>query len=511
MKLVLILIGLALSAVVPRLPERVQRIFFAALPALIATYFLLTNDWASRIGKVPAFDPILRALSSLLPNTKSIALNTNVIGGIIAVYLPLQIRALTRDRNQGFSKTLVSIAALAGLSLVVLLISLSRGAWISLAFVALVWLLFRGLQRALAPAQVRWVWIGLVALIVIVLAILLTSTEIGNRVLNAVSGYRGPIWRDSFQLARDYAFTGIGLSNFEMIYSSYLLLVHVPFLYYAHNLFLDIWLGQGLLGLLIFVGWGVAAMRNQVFYTPSEAQNLVSHRWDAAALASLGVMTIHGFFDDSFYGYGAYLLPLLFVPLGLLTQNSATNKIRKGAATLRPYLTSALVLIVVTAFIWFVPALRASLYANLGALNQARIELTGYDYHQWGIQDILRRSDTINLAPAITLYQQALAQDPTNPTAHLRLGQIDLAFSRFESACDHFHAAFNIAPNNRAARQFMGECAALAGETDKAVALWRSIDTGQGQFGVRYAWYNDVLVDKLRTERLSAAIQALSK
>ena len=57
----------------------------------------------------------------------------------------------------------------------------------------------------------------------------------------------------------------------------------------------------------------------------------------------------------------------------------------------------------------------------------------------------------------------------------------------------------------------MGECAALAGETDKAVALWRSIDTGQGQFGVRYAWYNDVLADKLRTERLSAAIQSLSK
>ena len=28
-------------------------------------------------------------------------------------------------------------------------------------------------------------------------------------------------------------------------------------------------------------------------------------------------MLIHGLFDDPFYGYGAYLLPLLFVPLGL--------------------------------------------------------------------------------------------------------------------------------------------------------------------------------------------------
>ena len=51
-KLVLIILGVALSIIVPRLPERVQRIIFAALPALIAIYFLLANDWAARIGKV---------------------------------------------------------------------------------------------------------------------------------------------------------------------------------------------------------------------------------------------------------------------------------------------------------------------------------------------------------------------------------------------------------------------------------------------------------------------------
>ena len=313
-KLILILIGVAGSIAVARLPERVQRSVFVALPALIAVYFLLTNDWASRIGKVPAFDPILRALAAVLPDAKSIALNSNVVGGILAAYLPLQVRALALSRSDGGGLGGGLRPALLGLSLAVLLISLSRGAWIALAFVAFVWLLHRGLQRTLPPAKVLPVWMGLVALIVIALGILLTATDLGNRFLAIVSGYRGPIWRDSFQLARDHAFTGIGLSHFEMVYSSYLLLVHVPFLYYAHNLFLDIWLGQGLLGLLAFVGWVFAAIQNQV-----SSRNLVLNRWNAAALASLGVMLIHGLFDDPFYGYGAYLLPLLFVPLGLMT------------------------------------------------------------------------------------------------------------------------------------------------------------------------------------------------
>ncbi|NJM42611.1 MAG: hypothetical protein HC853_18650 [Anaerolineae bacterium] len=285
-------------------------------------------------------------------------------------------------------------------------------------------------------ARVLPLWMGLVALIVLLLGVLLTSTEPGNRFLDAVSGYRGPIWRDSFTLACDFAFTGIGLSHFEEFYSAYVLLVHVPFLYHAHNLLLDIWLGQGVLGLLSLGGWMVTAMRNQVFSKRSDAQNLVSHCGVAPAFASLGVILIHGWFDDPFYGYGAQLLPLLFVPLGLLTHQSTASEVRRGAAVLsgaeqsrsvRPYpVASVLIFVAIAAFIWLVPSLRASLYANLyanlGALTQARTELPGYTYQIWGVQDNVRRSNTIDLQPAIGYYQEALRLDPANPTAHLRPG-----------------------------------------------------------------------------------------
>jgi O-antigen ligase len=505
-KFILICIGVALSFIVPRLPERIQRILFAALPAIIALYFIFTNDWSSRLGKVPIFDPILRALSVLSASQSAFSLNSNVIGGLVGAYLPFQISALVRDRNQFFSspskaRNLVCAAGLTGLSLLVLLISLSRGAWLALALVGLAWLLQRGLQQALPAARVPVVWMGLIALIVIALGYLLTATTPGNRFLDWVSGYRGPIWRDSFTLARDYAFTGIGLSHFEEFYSAYVLLVHVPFLYHAHNLFLDIWLGQGLLGLVAFGGWVLFALRDAT-------EKLVSDRWNAAALTSLGVISIHGLFDDPFYGYGAYALPLLFVPLGVLSRRDGpVGRLLAGHL----YMASGAAALAAAVLVWFVPSLRASLYANLGAITQARTELPGYTYQTWGVQDNLRRSDQISLEPAIAFYKQALILDPQNPTAHLRLGQIDLAHSQFEPACAHFLAAFKALPGNRAARQYVGECAAIAGETDKAIMLWRSIETGQGQLDIRYAWYKDFLADKLRTERISAVVQALSQ
>ena len=65
------------------------------------------------------------------------------------------------------------------------------------------------------------------------------------------------LWRNSLDLALDYPITGLGLASYEMPYSSYVLLVHVGYLTHAHNLLLDVWLGQGLLGLLIF-GWMLA-------------------------------------------------------------------------------------------------------------------------------------------------------------------------------------------------------------------------------------------------------------
>ena len=61
-------------------------------------------------------------------------------------------------------------------------------------------------------------------------------------------------------LALDYPFTGAGLGSFEMAYSSYVVLLHVGFLQHGHNLFLDVWIEQGIIGLLALT-WLIAQRR----------------------------------------------------------------------------------------------------------------------------------------------------------------------------------------------------------------------------------------------------------
>ena len=73
--------------------------FLAFLPAAIALYFLLTNDWSRGLGKVSVLEPVLRGLAAWPLSQASLGLNPNVVGGLIAALLPLQVFALRPARR----------------------------------------------------------------------------------------------------------------------------------------------------------------------------------------------------------------------------------------------------------------------------------------------------------------------------------------------------------------------------------------------------------------------------
>jgi tetratricopeptide (TPR) repeat protein len=309
------------------------------------------------------------------------------------------------------------------------------------------------------------------------------------RLLAFVEADRLGIWHNSLDLASDYPFTGLGLGNFEMAYASYVLLALVGHTFHAHNLFLDVWLEQGVVGLLAF-GWlvGKAVWPNRLVST-----------WRPAALAALSVILLHGLMDDSFYGYGGRGVLLLFVPLAMLNRSVADPRQGMEAAAVtsssmassvsRPsyvFWSAAafLALVVVCLFnLW------AAFQANLGTLIQTRAELAVYRWPGWPIQDALRRSPEIKLDSALAHYQAALALDPTNVIANRRLGQIELSRGQYESAQRHLEAAYAAAPGQRATRQLLGECYAMAGEVERAAALWRTVDVSQGQLMARQWWH----------------------
>jgi O-antigen ligase len=464
----------------------------AVLPVVIAAYFFLTNDWSRWIGKLSVFDPVLRVLAAWPLSSIGLSANPNVIGGVIAALLPLQVYAL-RHARRGIAALLIGASGLA------LVFSETRGAWLALALVTAMWLLWRFL--AVRQAQVRrarWIWLAVVVGASAVSIVILAATPLGERLLG-LGGDRAQIWRNSLDLVGDYPLTGFGLGDFEMTYSTYVLLIHVGHTMHAHNLWLDVWLNLGLLGLLALAGLVV----NAVWPRPSPSP------WRMAALMALGIILLHNLGDDPIFSSAA--IPIIFIPLGLLARSSlvTTGEVLHPGRRLQPTIGVWSVALLMLASGLLTAQGRAILEANVGALLQTKAELLVYHWPEIPLQDVLRRTDQIDLTSAIQHFQIAMALDPANVTAQRRLGQIDLAREQYESACQHFEVAAATNPFQRATQQLLGECDALRGESSQASALWRGIDLGQSQLDLRVWWYQDYLNDLKRTQQLKQAMAQL--
>ena len=284
-----------------------------------------------------------------------------------------------------------------------------------------------------------------------------------------------------------------------MAYSSYSLLIHVGHTFHAHNLFLNVWLEQGLLG-LVALGWLLALA---VWPQPAASA------WRGFALASLAVILLHGMVDDVFSGFGGRIV-VLVLPLALLARFEVASapppaRFRFGGAAHYSAAAVAGVLALLIVTVVGVSPVRATFLANLGAVAQSRTELALYHWPEWSVQDELRRALRADLQPAIQYYQAALALDPGNAIANRRLGQIEISFGDYETACGHVQQAYQSAPGQRATRQLMGECDAIVGNLVGAAELWRTIDVSQGQITLRWFWY-DYLGDYERSEWVKQAM-----
>jgi putative inorganic carbon (hco3(-)) transporter len=497
----LIVTGLVFSTIFAVLPMVLKiwslegisllRLTFAILPAAVIVYFVLTNDWTARLGKLSWLDPVLRSLATWHPQLQSYRMDSNSLGGVVAELLPLQLSALLATSRRLTWAGFVLIA----LSAAGLLLSESRGAWIALAAVAglaLLWKLSGLFARRWTRNRQRETKIAISAAILLLLALVGAVsglTPFGQTLLQSRND-RLTVWRNSLDLASDYPFTGLGLGGFDMAYSSYVLLLHVSHTTQANNLYIDLWLEQGWLGLVALGGLIVfpagAAIR---FFLRGEQLSY----WQVAAFASLGVVLLHGIVDDPFYGYGGTVIPFFFIPLGLVARRDNLEQTQpRGKSHVRMAALLGVVAGVSLLIIVMLPKVRSAFVSNMATLSQTRAELSVYNWPAWGIQDELRRSDKIDLGPAIALYETSLEIDPLNATSNRRLGQIELSRGLYAMAQEHLEAAYAAAPSQRATRQILGELYAIGGNLDKAVVLWKSIDVSDGQLETREWWYEHI-------------------
>ena len=442
----------------------------------------------------------------------------DILGTILIVLLPFGFCGAIWAREYRFYNVTSTIAIVIGL--LGLILTGSRSTWLGfgLAVGYTVYFIWRfETERQFSP---RWLvdliiaafTIGFIAVFLIPFKIQ-GFEDIPSFVLGESTG-RAALWCDTLPLIQDYPFTGSGLGSTTMVYSSYVFLLHIPFLSHAHNLFLQIALEQGIPGLIAFIAMTLFAILGLIdVYRHSSKLIRV---YTVATFAALMALFWHGIMEAGLYAH--ILRPIMFLPFGftlilllgnineqaIIPQTKAASK-RVNRLAIAGSL--APIVAIVAFFLW--PGSSTRLQANMGAVAQTRAELAIYRWPEWPIQDEVRRNQAVDLSVAIDHYKKTLALNPMNVTAHRRLGQIEISMGHYELAQQHLEAAFKIAPDQRATRQMLGEIYAINGDLERAIRLWKTIDTTHGQLDARHWWYTHIGVEQ-EAEWLKQAISQLN-
>lgn len=468
----------------------------------LTVYFFLTNDWTAHPLKVPALVALGESISALLPRASAEATNPNIIGGLLAMTLPFYVPLARLAQKEAslrlpgwLRRTLPFLwMAAAGIVLLGLLVTTTRGAWIATLVGFTLWGLWRWLGRRFTNgARLQWV-VGLLvlggALAVIGLFAVLAYDLPGA---GAVTG-RLSLLKDSLPLAWDYVLTGSGLGTFQMNFSIYTLLIHVGYILSSHNVFVDLLVEQGIVGLCLYLSllllciWrGVRALQRATW----------QQAWIIeAGLVSLAAILIHGQVEDVLYG--SQWLPLFFVPFALGEWGSRAAGAPQGARhrKVRWWALGALGMLLVVGVAFWRPLL-AQGFASLGAMRQARVELARYEFGKTPgfIVDYVRQTE--DLTDSMALFQRAIALDAGNATARQRLAGIHLSRGEYEAALEHVDAVWEAGHRDSVTRLLRGDALVALGHVEEAAEVIAGLawarERLEGQAWDRY-WINDDFV-----------------
>ncbi len=444
------------------------------------------------------------------------------MGGVIAMFVPSGLLSLAWTLHlKRFWKVITLVGLCISLSIggFTLMLSMSRGAWVALAAGLLAWAGFAMLNRITIRLNWdrkivdRFLGIGLVAggVLVIIMAwafapqILKLFPPLGDTATAGQAGFgRYELMKASTQLISDYPLTGIGLGTFPMVFSTYAILIQVPYIVHAHNLYLNLAISQGLPGLatwlLVLAGTLVIAwqLRNKP-------------KWPiAAAGVMLVVMLVHGLVDDPLYGSRAVLS--WWVPAGLLAAQAQViaGEDRRALKWLEFGLAVGVagMLLVLLVGMLTVPAWRAQAIANLGAVYQTRIELGNYQPDHWDTKTLDQVRRQADLSQATGAFEQALAVDPNQRTALLRLAEIDLSRQAYGAALTKLQSVYKMGSTDPVTRMLLGDALTAIGDPQGAADLVRGLPFAAGRMQFQ-SWYRYHLDGDLLREQWALQVAKL--
>ncbi|NMB87733.1 MAG: O-antigen ligase family protein [Chloroflexi bacterium] len=412
--------------------------------AFLTVYFLLTDNWTINPTEFDIVNRMGEMWMGVRPVTGLHSIPDDIVSGALAIGLPLQIAAIFAP--QWFGKRLVA-RDLDGVCLAISLVGVfmtgSRAGWMGAG-------LGMTLMGVYALAS-RWRRAGLSVLLwgtagVVVWLCVLTLVFPGYiSSLAADLGYwsfaqRFGLFKSGIDIIFQAPFTGVGLGAFPGVYSRYILGIPYLMFEYAHHFWLDVYLNQGVAGVLALLWMVYYALSRfvwrPVFSSAERSPGLL--QW--ALCSGMAVAAIHGFLEDGLYGVSA--TPILLLLPGLLVAGQQDQVIT--AVSEPDHATQKKDSISILARVAVFPVLGALVFLgyrpvysmaveNAAALKLFRLELAGWPEQEL---DIFQPMDGVDALQGA--YQEALAVDPHNEAARYHLGLIAMRNLDFATASQYF-------------------------------------------------------------------------
>jgi O-antigen ligase len=489
----------------PRVNLGVVASLVGLMGVLITVIFIFTNDWKTQSSDLDLIRSVGEWVTAIRPAVAQQGLSPNFTGGLLAILAPIPFAFAYHAWKKNH---LIQAILSAGMGLIILIglfLTSSRGAWLAIVAGIGIWLLWRSSEYlAFKAKKSPFLIFGLLLLILILPLTWLVSVLPGG-IVGAAERLPGlPTGESRYDLAintmkliGDYPFTGGGLRSFAGQYSQYMLVI--PFFSYAysHNFYLDVIFEQGFIGGLSILAIIAAAVWGLMAKSGSIPKSTLAAAMSGAVMISTFTLLIHGFVDDPLYGeIGS---PLLFLIPGfaiLLSHDILQDGAGETSAEVLPgqqklimgiqsrYLIPGILLILVLfGFILFRKPLFSSWYADIGAVQMAKWDLSNWPRDLWNADE-----DVSELDSTRELFHQAASLNPGQRTAWHRLGLIAMQAREFEIAQVQLENAHQIDPVHRGIRKSLGYVYAWNGEFDQAYRMLEGIGEAMDEMGV-YAWW----------------------
>jgi O-antigen ligase len=468
--------------------------------SLFAIYFSLTYDWQLHAVDTELVNRVGVKWMRYRPAVDLPLVDDDIAGGIFAVLFPVVLPLALYSLQSRRVFLFLGSAAASAVVLTGLFLTGLRAAWVGIAVgtaLSVAILILQYLMGRISVRAFRTLSVFIVVVIivggVVILGVITGELFPGlqNNALYWAVRSRFSLFRNAWDLSSDLFLLGGGLSSFSGYYSRYILSIVPHFMSYSHNMYLDLLIEQGIIGLVSFL---VVVLYCAWLLFTTRYNGLRRLRYQDflpfGVMVALLTMLVQGMFENSLHGMQG--TPLLFFVPALVFMTLDREKqlnvqevfpVLGNRRTIK-YISSAVLLVSIGTTLVFHRTIIAQWHANLGMIEMAKVELA--DWPQQLAENQVYLDGTIKAAE--NRLKTALEFDSGNRTANYLLGRIAVERRDFDTAIQYLEKAYSHDQRYYGIRKNLGYSYVFAGQIDAAHILLEHVNEAKEDMRL-YNWW----------------------